>query len=187
MSWIRTISYEKATGSLRKIYERIKGKNNHIDSAMKVHSLRPHTMEAHITIYNQILNHPMNTIPAWFLESIGVYVSYLNGCEYCFEHHYNGMRKLLINIKGSESYALKIRSALMNHNYDSIFQKKEAAAFDYVLKLTKTPHYINEKDIATLRDNGWNDGEILELNQVISYFSYANRTVRGLGVRQATR
>ena len=26
------------------------------------------------------------------------------------------------------------------------------------------------------------DGEILEINQVVSYFNYANRTVLGLGV-----
>ena len=27
-----------------------------------------------------------------------------------------------------------------------------------------------------------NDGEILEINQVVSYFNYANRSVLGLGV-----
>ena len=29
---------------------------------------------------------------------------------------------------------------------------------------------------------GWDDGEILEINQVASYFNYANRTALGLGV-----
>jgi len=33
-----------------------------------------------------------------------------------------------------------------------------------------------------LRDGGYNDGEILEANQVIAYFNYANRTVLGLGI-----
>ena len=33
-----------------------------------------------------------------------------------------------------------------------------------------------------MRDEGWDDGEILEINQVVSYFNYANRTVNGLGV-----
>ncbi len=35
---------------------------------------------------------------------------------------------------------------------------------------------------ARLRGAGWSDGEILEINQVTSYFAYANRTVTGLGV-----
>ena len=33
-----------------------------------------------------------------------------------------------------------------------------------------------------MRDAGLDDGEILEVNQVTAYFSYANRTVLGLGV-----
>ena len=35
--------------------------------------------------------------------------------------------------------------------------------------------------ITELRDLGYTDGEILEINQVTAYFSYANRTVLGLG------
>lgn len=33
-----------------------------------------------------------------------------------------------------------------------------------------------------MRDAGMTDGEVLEINQVVSYFNYANRTVLGLGV-----
>jgi uncharacterized protein YciW len=36
--------------------------------------------------------------------------------------------------------------------------------------------------VAALREAGLDDGEILEVNQVVSYFAYANRTVLGLGV-----
>ena len=32
-----------------------------------------------------------------------------------------------------------------------------------------------------MRNAGFDDGEILEINQVTAYFSYANRTVLGLG------
>jgi uncharacterized protein YciW len=39
-----------------------------------------------------------------------------------------------------------------------------------------------EADVEALRAAGYNDGEILEINQVVSYFAYANRTVQGLGV-----
>jgi uncharacterized protein YciW len=33
-----------------------------------------------------------------------------------------------------------------------------------------------------MRGAGLDDGEILEVNQVVSYFAYVNRTVLGLGV-----
>ncbi len=41
---------------------------------------------------------------------------------------------------------------------------------------------MKEADVEHLRIIGWADGEILEINQVVSYFAYANRTVLGLGI-----
>ena len=48
-------------------------------------------------------------------------------------------------------------------------------------KLTQVPSDITEKDIISMRALGYSDGEILEINQVTAYFTYANRTVLGLG------
>lgn len=39
-----------------------------------------------------------------------------------------------------------------------------------------------EAGLNPLRVVGLTDGEILEANQVIAYFQYANRTVNGLGI-----
>ena len=41
---------------------------------------------------------------------------------------------------------------------------------------------MKQEDIKGLKSLNLNDGEILEINQVVSYFNYANRTVLGLGV-----
>ena len=41
---------------------------------------------------------------------------------------------------------------------------------------------MKEYDVLALREAGYGDGEILEINQIVSYFSYANRMVQGLGV-----
>ncbi len=55
----------------------------------------------------------------------------------------------------------------------------------YAKLLTQTPAAVEEEQIKALREAGLDDGEILEINQVISYFTYANRTVLGLGVTTA--
>ncbi len=55
-------------------------------------------------------------------------------------------------------------------------------ALQYVRKLTENPAQVTDADINSLRENGWSDGEILEINQVSAYFAYANRTVLGLGI-----
>jgi hypothetical protein len=40
MTWIKTISYDKADGKLLKLYDRIKGPDNNVDNVMLAHSLR---------------------------------------------------------------------------------------------------------------------------------------------------
>ena len=40
----------------------------------------------------------------------------------------------------------------------------------------------SESPMAAMRREGLDDGQILEVNQVVAYFAYANRTVLGLGV-----
>ncbi len=178
MTWIKTISYDASEGTLRKLYDRIKGPDNNVDNIMMAHSLRPHTMEGHMAIYKYVLHHPRNELPKSYLETIGVYVSILNQCRYCIDHHYAGLLRLLRdNERGAE-----IRSALDAGNPAAAFDGRELAGLVYVGKLTTDPVGLESSDIGKLRDAGFDDGEILEINQVAAYFSYANRTVLGLGI-----
>ena len=68
-----------------------------------LHSLRPHSMEAHMTMYKYVLHHTGNSIPKWFLETLGVWVSRLNDCDYCVEHHFAGLERLLAELFGFHS------------------------------------------------------------------------------------
>ena len=95
MTWIRTVPYDDATGRLKTLYDRVKGPGNNVDNIMMAHSLRPHSMEGHMHLYKYVLHHAANTVPKHFLETIGVQVSLLNGCSYCVEHHFQGLRRLL--------------------------------------------------------------------------------------------
>ena len=178
MTWIKTIPVDEAEGKLKKLYQRTIRPDGDVDNIMKAHSLRPHTMEGHMTIYKYVLHHPHNTLPKWWLEAVGVYVSGLNQCAYCFDHHFQGMRRLL----NDESKSSEIHKALGDDAPENAFSGRDLAAMVYVKKLTLNAADVAETDIEMLRDAGWEDGEILEINQVAAYFSYANRTVLGLGV-----
>ena len=178
MSWIHTIAYEKADAKLKALYDRVKGPNNNVDNIMMMHSLRPHTMEGHMAIYKYVLHHRDNTIDKWFLETLGVWVSTLNKCEYCVEHHFAGLKRLL----NDDEKATQIRSAIdTNKIEEAPLENCQKTAMEYARKLTHNPGSIREESIEKLRADGYTDGEILEINQVCAYFSYANRTVLGLG------
>ncbi len=177
MTWIKTIPYQEASGSLLKLYNQVKGPDNNVDNIMLAHSLRPHTMQGHMTLYKYTLHHPKNSIDKWFLECIGVYVSMLNQCHYCVDHHFAGMTRLL----GDAAHATQIKTELAERNHH-ILNHKQQTALDYAQQLTTQPGSMHAALIEKLRDAGWLDGEILEINQVAAYFNYANRTVLGLGV-----
>lgn len=180
MSWIERIPYERATGRLRAIYDRIKGPHGELDNILTVHSLRPHTLEGHMALYKNVLHHTGNQLPTWWLETIGVYVSALNRCDYCVDHHFAGLRRLLAD----DDRAAAIRAALEADDLAG-FEPRERAMLAYARQLTLDPSSITEADLERLRVAGLSDGEILEVNQVAAYFAYANRTVSGLGVTTA--
>jgi len=178
MTWIETISLENAVGKLAKIYKRVKGPDGNIDNILTAHSLRPHTLDGHMALYKNVLHHSSNQIPKWFLETIGVYVSMLNQCDYCVEHHFNGLKRLL----SDDEYSNKIYTALQNQQPEEVFNRQQSLMLKYCKILTLTPIKLSEDQIKLLNECGYSDGEILEANQVTAYFNYANRTVLGLGV-----
>ncbi|WP_394973638.1 carboxymuconolactone decarboxylase family protein [uncultured Croceitalea sp.] len=178
MSWIHTIPYSKATGQLKKIYNRIKGPKDTIDNVLTIHSLRPHTLTAHMSLYKSVLHHSGNSLPKWYLEALGVYTSYLNKCDYCFEHHFAGFSRLL----GSDTEAKKYKNAVLNDALEDFLDSKWLVGAYYTKRLTLEAHKTTQEHIEALRKAGFSDGEILEINQVVSYFNYVNRSVVGLGV-----
>lgn len=53
---------------------------------------------------------------------------------------------------------------------------------DYSVKLTREPWAMVEADVHALRDAGWSDAAILDVNQVTGYYAFVNRLADGLGV-----
>jgi uncharacterized peroxidase-related enzyme len=178
MSWIKTIEYNNADSNLKRIYDRVKGPDNNIDNVLLIHSLRPHSLVGHMALYKNVLHNTNNTLPKWYLEAIGVFVSNLNKCDYCVTHHFTGFQRLLADDEKSKEFY----KAVKNDKLHLFFGAKYLSGIKYAEILTKKPDSIDENEIINLREVGFTDGEILEINQVTSYFNYVNRSVLGLGV-----
>ena len=52
----------------------------------------------------------------------------------------------------------------------------------YAVKLTLEPWHMARADVDALRQTGFSDADILDINQVTSYYAYVNRLADGLGV-----
>lgn len=58
----------------------------------------------------------------------------------------------------------------------------DRAMCEYAEKLTLKPWKMIEMDVITLREAGFSDSAILDINQVTGYYAYVNRLADGLGV-----
>ena len=58
----------------------------------------------------------------------------------------------------------------------------QRAMLDYAVKLTESPAFMEAADLKPLREAGFDDKAILDINQIVAYFAYVNRVADGLGV-----
>ena len=79
---IDVISEDQAEGLLRELYEKEWDKEHHlVDNILKVHSLHPETLRAHVDLYRTVM-YGRSAITRPEREMIGVVISVINQCEY---------------------------------------------------------------------------------------------------------
>jgi len=180
-AWIDMISDEDADGRLKDLLDQARTPHGTVDTVMRVHSLRPKTMEGHVTLYRSVLHSDDNTLPFWFLEVIASYTSILNDCTYSLTHHFMNVRNLLKDQPRSDRIFTALKAARPEDEFDG----KELALLRYAGKLTTSVGKMVKSDFEALKIAGCEDGEILEVNQVCAYFNYSNRLLNGLGCTTA--
>jgi uncharacterized peroxidase-related enzyme len=60
--------------------------------------------------------------------------------------------------------------------------ERDRAMLGYVEKLTLHPARVQREDLDALREAGFEDVAILQINMIASWFNYINRVADGLGV-----
>jgi uncharacterized peroxidase-related enzyme len=63
-----------------------------------------------------------------------------------------------------------------------VLDDRMRALCNYAVKLTISPHAMEQADVNKLRAAGLDDRGIVDANQVTAYFNYVNRVADGLGV-----
>ena len=177
-AWISIISEGDADSKLKSALNMARTPHDTVDNVMKVHSLRPSTMKGHYLLYQAVLHDEANTLPPWLQEVIGSYVSILNNCDYSYANHWKNAKYLISDPPRSK----QIERALQARDPSAAFSGKELELLIYAEKLTLFPAEIKKESISALRKLGFDDGQILEANQIICYFNYVNRSLNGLGV-----
>ena len=81
MAWIDTINEGDADGSLKDQYAKLKDSRGGVDNILKIHSLNPESLDAHVRLYKTIMygKSPISRVDR---EMIAVLVSSINQCHY---------------------------------------------------------------------------------------------------------
>ncbi len=81
MSWIRVIEEVEADEALRRAYEEVGAARGEVANILKVHSLRPQVMMAHLALYRELM-FGRSELTRAEREMIAVSVSVVNHCHY---------------------------------------------------------------------------------------------------------
>ncbi len=173
MPWIEQIDETRAEQDLKELYEEIQSTRGKVSNVMRVHSLLPQTMRAHLRLYTLLMFETVTSLSRAERELVAVTVSSENNCEYCVRHHLEALKTFWKDEQ-------KLKSVL--ERKWTLLSEREKALVDYALQLTRAPAETTPHHLESLRKAGLSDRDILHLNLVVAYFNFVNRLVLGLGV-----
>jgi uncharacterized peroxidase-related enzyme len=172
-AWIRVIDEKAADGALAEAYREMASSRGKVANIMKVHSLNPEAMRAHMNLYLTLM-FGRSELSRPTRELIAVVVSNANNCRYCVRHHAEALNHYWKDEERIARTLEDFRTAGLTGS--------ETAMLEYAVKLTRSPDRVDSSDIDTLREEGLDDASILDLNLIVNYFNFVNRIALGLGV-----
>ena len=166
MARISLIAPETASAEVREIYEiTLRGKPGNVQKAL---AHRPEMLKNFLSFYASV----GRSLDRKLYELIYLRVSFINGCQYCTQHHVSSSRRVGLTADDWKG--------LQAGDY-SRYGEKERAALAYVEKLTRTPHEINDADFAGLKKH-FSDPEIVDLHMLAGLANLTNRLTDPLGL-----
>ena len=173
MAWIETIHEDDADGALKAIYDGIAAQRGKLSNIMRVHSLNPPTMQAHMDLYLTIV-FGRSALRRAERELLATVVSLTNRCPYCVNHHAEALHFY---------WKDDARIEQLKHDWRGLdLDARTRAMLEYGARLTATPEAVTEADVEALRQAGFSDRDVLDINLITSYFNFVNRIATGLGV-----
>lgn len=174
MSWIEQIEESQASGELARVYEELVAKRGKVSNILKVHSLNPGALQKHLDLYMHLL-FARSGLSRAEREAIAVVTSATNNCAYCVTHHAEALSRY-------EQDQQAVNELIQGLKFEERTDRT-SVMLRYAEKLTREPDRMQEADIERLREAGFSDRDILDINLVTSYFNFVNRIALGLGVR----
>jgi uncharacterized peroxidase-related enzyme len=173
--WIASVPPEHATGPLAQAYQSQFDKIGRVTELTQLGSLYPDLVATRLRLY-EVVDATPSDVPEHVRRAVALLTSVLNGCLFCTVGNTEKLTEA-----GYAGLAEAIKA-----DPESVVtgDAKADAAISYARKLVIDPRYIVEEDVAALREAGWSDLDILDINNITAYYCYINRVAAGLGLQR---
>lgn len=128
---------------------------------------RPAEFRAFFAYHDAIMEREGGTLTPAEKEMIIVATSSENGCQYCVVAH-----GALLRIFSKEP--LLADKIAINYLHAPLSERQKLM-LKFALKLSRTPELVSEADFAELRQQGYNEDDILDITGITAFFGLSNR------------
>lgn len=179
-AWISIVPESEATGPLADAYAWQAASLGEPAEFTMLGSLYPAIVEERLRLYQAVERCPSALSPIE-RQSAAWVASLLNGTDHCA----SGLSLKLTDLGLSEEVKRSIHSFAAGRASVPLTTGDDRldAICTHAAKLTTRPTDMTEADLDELRALGLSDLDVLDLNNMVSYYNYINRIVMGLGLR----
>ena len=149
------ILIENLDEGMKKYFKVCKEKIGFIPNVLLSFAFRPEKLKNFVSTYNELMLGESG-LSKLEREMIAVVVSSTNHCFYCVVAHGQAVRQLSGDPELSEKLSINYRTALLD--------KKQKAMLDFAYKLTKEPSLIENSDRGRLREAGFTEEDIFDMD-----------------------
>jgi len=136
---------------------------------------RPEEFRAFFTYHDTLMEKETPGLSQAEREMIVVTTSARNQCQYCVIAH-----GAILRIRAKNPY---IADQLATNYRKADISERQKAMLDYALKVSREAEIVNATDHQTLRDFGFDDGDIWDIGAISAFFGLSNRIVNMSSMR----
>lgn len=174
-AWIDVVPPDEATGLLAEQYARQVDAIGHVTALTQAGSLYPDLVKARLDLY-AVVDATPSGVPEHVRRGVALLTSVLNGCWFCTVGH---TERLVEQGRGDLAEAIKADPEGFTTG-----DPAADAAYAYTRVLVRTPREVTPDLVDRLREVGYTDLDVLDLNNLAAYYSYVNRVAAGLGLQR---
>lgn len=151
---------------VRERIESVQEKSGFVPNVFIVLARRPDEFRAFFAYHDALMNREGGLSKAE-REMIVVATSAANDCSYCVVAHGAILRIYAKNPRIADQIASNYRSAEIT--------PRQRRMLDFAVKLALAPQTVEDADLATLRDAGFDDDDIWDIGAITGLFALSNR------------